>query len=152
MVTGTTTISQSPLDDAAAVAAGFASFEPVTPAVLDALRAAVPGSNVLTDPASVEKLSKDFYWYSPVLESQLKDLRAEVVVQPANTAEVEAVLRFAFAHHLPVTARGARHGQLRPGGSHARGHPARSGAHGQNPGDRAGRCRALRAGREAGGD
>lgn len=107
MVTGTTTISPSPLDASAKAAAGFPFFAAVTPETLAALRADVPGANVLTDEAAVERLSKDFYWYSPVLEGQLKNLRADVVVQPGNAAEVEAVLRFAHAHRVPVTARGA---------------------------------------------
>ncbi len=106
MVTGTT-ISQSPVDAVAASAAGFDTFQPLTADLLEALRAAVPGAVILTDPASIEKLSKDFYWYSPILVEQLKDLHAEVVVQPGSAADVEATLRFAFANHLPVTARGA---------------------------------------------
>ena len=107
MVTGTTTILNSLPDCGGVTTTDIGSFEPLTLEVLAALRAAVPGLTVLTDEASIEKLSKDFYWYSPVLEGQLKDLRAEAVVQPANAGEVEAVLRFAFAHRVPVTARGA---------------------------------------------
>ncbi len=38
----------------------------------------------ITAPAVVERLSKDFYWYSPVLKKRLEDKRAEVVVQPVD--------------------------------------------------------------------
>jgi len=61
----------------------------------------------LTAPAVVERLSKDFYWYSPVLKKRLEDKQAEVVVQPVNVEEVRAILRYCFAHDVPVTPRGA---------------------------------------------
>ena len=61
----------------------------------------------LTAPGVVERLSKDFYWYSPVLKKRLENKHAEVVVQPVNTDEVRSILRFCFAHDIPVTPRGA---------------------------------------------
>ena len=61
----------------------------------------------LTAPAVVERLSKDFYWYSPVLKKRLDDKRAQVVVQPVDVAEVRKILGFCFAHDIPVTPRGA---------------------------------------------
>jgi len=64
-------------------------------------------SRVLTAPAVVERLSKDFYWYSPVLRPALESKRADVVVQPVNVEEVRAVLRYCYAHDVPVTPRGA---------------------------------------------
>jgi FAD/FMN-containing dehydrogenase len=64
-------------------------------------------SRVLTTPAVVERLSKDFYWYSPVLRLALEGKRADVVVQPVSVEEVRAVLRYCYRHDVPVTARGA---------------------------------------------
>ena len=61
----------------------------------------------LTAPAVVERLSKDFYWYSPVLRKRLEDKQADAVVQPVDTDEVRRILRFCFAHDIPVTPRGA---------------------------------------------
>ena len=61
----------------------------------------------VTRPAIVERLSKDFYWYSPVLKPQLDDKLADAVVQPVNVDEIRNVLRFCFEHDIPVTARGA---------------------------------------------
>ncbi len=61
----------------------------------------------LTAPGVMERLSKDFYWYSPVLKKRLENKHAEVVVQPVNTDEVRSILRFCFAHDIPVTPRGA---------------------------------------------
>jgi len=62
---------------------------------------------VLTNPQVVQRLSRDFYWYSPVLKKLLDDKVAEAVVQPASTAEVVKVLGCCFARQIPVTARGA---------------------------------------------
>src|SRR6202012_2316653 len=61
----------------------------------------------VTAPAIVERLSKDFYWYSPVLKKQLEHKRAEAVVQPVNLEEIRSILRFCYAHDIPVTPRGA---------------------------------------------
>jgi FAD/FMN-containing dehydrogenase len=55
----------------------------------------------------VQRLSRDFYWYSPVLRKQLEGKVGEVVVQPLHTGEIQEVLRYCHAHDLPVTARGA---------------------------------------------
>jgi len=64
-------------------------------------------ARVLTAAAVLDRLSHDFYWYSPVLRPQLEDKCADVVVQPVNTAEVIAVMRFAGERGVPVTVRGA---------------------------------------------
>ncbi len=64
-------------------------------------------TRVVTNAQTVEQLSRDFYWYSPVLRKQLDGKFADLVVQPANAGEVQAVLRYCHAHDLPVTARGA---------------------------------------------
>ena len=64
-------------------------------------------TRVLTDRATVEQLSRDFYWYSPVLRKQLDGKAGDLVVQPLTAAEVQKVLRYCYAHDFPVTARGA---------------------------------------------
>ena len=62
---------------------------------------------VLVDPQMVERLSKDFYWYSPVLKGLLEDKRAEAVVQPRSREEIQNVLRYCFDKGIPVTTRGS---------------------------------------------
>ena len=47
-------------------------------------------SRVLTAPAVLDRLSHDFYWYSPVLRPLLVDKIAEVAVQPISVDEVIA--------------------------------------------------------------
>ena len=64
-------------------------------------------ARVLTQPQLVEQLSRDFYWYSPVLRKQLDGKAGDLVVQPVNVAEIQGVLRYCHAHDLPVTVRGA---------------------------------------------
>jgi FAD/FMN-containing dehydrogenase len=62
---------------------------------------------VLTAPTVVERLSKDFYWYSPVLKRQLEGKVGEIAIQPVSVEEVLAVARFAGLHNIPITVRGA---------------------------------------------
>jgi len=65
-----------------------------------------PG-RVLTAPNVVERLSKDFYWYSPVLKRQLQAKSGDIVVQPVTVEEILAIVRFAGDRRVPVTVRGA---------------------------------------------
>lgn len=62
---------------------------------------------VITTPSVVDRLSKDFYWYSPVLKRQLESKVGDVAVQPVNVEEVLAVARYAGKHAIPITVRGA---------------------------------------------
>ncbi len=64
-------------------------------------------ARVITTPTVVERLSKDFYWYSPVLKRQLEAKHGDIAVQPVNVEEVLEVVRFAGEHGIPVTVRGA---------------------------------------------
>src|ERR1700738_3179385 len=65
------------------------------------------GARVLTAPAVLDRLSHDFYWYSPVLRPLLVGKCGDVVVQPVNVNEVLAIMQFAGKHGVPVTVRGA---------------------------------------------
>jgi FAD/FMN-containing dehydrogenase len=64
-------------------------------------------ARVLTAPAVLDRLSHDFYWYSPILRPQLAGKVAEVAVQPVSVDEAVAVMRFAGRQGIPVTVRGA---------------------------------------------
>src|SRR5579871_562107 len=65
-----------------------------------------PG-RVFTSPAVLDRLSHDFYWYSPILRPQLAGKMGDIAVQPVSVDEVLAVLRFAGRDAIPVTVRGA---------------------------------------------
>ncbi|NEQ33510.1 MAG: FAD-binding protein, partial [Leptolyngbya sp. SIO4C5] len=54
----------------------------------DTLAAALGDIEIIRDRAQVEKLSKDYYYFSPVLQEQLADKTADLVVRPKSEAEV----------------------------------------------------------------
>ncbi|WP_058189168.1 FAD-binding oxidoreductase [Terracidiphilus gabretensis] len=64
-------------------------------------------ARVITAPAVLDRLSHDFYWYSPILRPQLADKQGDIAVQPVSVEEVLAILRFAGQHEISVTTRGA---------------------------------------------
>jgi FAD/FMN-containing dehydrogenase len=64
-------------------------------------------ARVSTVPQVVNRLSRDFYWYSPVLRKRLDGKIADVVVHPLTVTEIQDVLRYCYANDIPVTARGA---------------------------------------------
>jgi FAD/FMN-containing dehydrogenase len=64
-------------------------------------------SRVIDSPQVVDRLSRDFYWYSPVLKKLLDGKHADVVVQPVSAEEVQSVLAYCYEHEIPVTARGS---------------------------------------------
>src|SRR5271163_3898630 len=64
-------------------------------------------ARVIDNPQVVDRLSRDFYWYSPVLKKLLDGKTADLVVQPINAQEVQDVLAYCYAHEVPLTARGS---------------------------------------------
>ena len=59
-----------------------------------------------TEPAVVRQKSRDFFWYSPVLNRQLRGRSAQAVVSPRNEAEVVRAAAACCRHKVPITARG----------------------------------------------
>ncbi|HSY68947.1 MAG TPA: FAD-binding oxidoreductase [Edaphobacter sp.] len=64
-------------------------------------------ARVITNAQIVQRLSRDFYWYSPILKRQLDDKTAELAVQPISVKEIERVLACCYERNVPVTTRGA---------------------------------------------
>jgi FAD/FMN-containing dehydrogenase len=65
----------------------------------------------------VERLSQDFYWFSPVLKRQLEHLRAHAVARPKTEDEIRAVVAACAAERVPITVRGSgtgNYGQCMP--------------------------------------
>ena len=65
----------------------------------------------------VERLSQDFYWFSPVLKRQLEALRADAVARPKSEDEIRAVVAGCARRGLPITVRGSgtgNYGQCMP--------------------------------------
>jgi len=64
-------------------------------------------ARLITEPGAVEQLSRDFYWYSPVLRKELDGKVGDAVVQPISAFEILKVLQYCHARDIAVTARGA---------------------------------------------
>ncbi len=73
---------------------------------LAALRRDIAGIKIEDRPNLVRTKSRDFFWYSPILLQQLDRCRADLVVQPADEAELIRAAAAIAKHRLPVTVRG----------------------------------------------
>lgn len=82
----------------------MSSFSPL---LLSELRSLLGDAYVITAGDTLETLSKDFYWYSPVLKRQLDDKRADVVVRPGSMDELRATVAACARAKVPVVPRGA---------------------------------------------
>ncbi|MDQ6423214.1 FAD-binding oxidoreductase [Paenibacillus sp. LHD-117] len=60
----------------------------------------------VVEKTAIEKLSKDYYWYSPLLQAKLKDKVAEGAVRIRTEADLKQTLAYAYANRIPVTPRG----------------------------------------------
>ena len=67
----------------------------------------IAGVPATTDRPTVRRRSRDFFWYSPVLNAELAGKSADVVVTPRSEADVLRVAAAAVRHRLPVTPRGS---------------------------------------------
>ncbi|MFW5679880.1 MAG: FAD-binding oxidoreductase [Pseudomonadota bacterium] len=69
--------------------------------------AELDGLVVDTEPARVQRRSRDFSWFSPILAEGLDGVAADAVVSPADDDELKALLAACWRHDVPVTVRGA---------------------------------------------
>lgn len=73
----------------------------------NAIASELAGMELITEPTQITKLSLDYYHFSPVLQPQLSDKRGDLVVRPANEAQVLQVAAVCVKHKVPLTVRGA---------------------------------------------
>ncbi|QCI64648.1 FAD-binding oxidoreductase [Phreatobacter stygius] len=81
------------------------------------LKSRLGGIRTEENPALVKQKSRDFYWYSPTLKRQLDHVVGDIIVSPANEAEVIRTLAAAYELGIPVTPRGTgtgNYGQAMP--------------------------------------
>jgi len=92
-------------------------FDPATVARRSAeLVQQLPALEWIVD-GRVERLSQDFYWFSPVLKRQLAGLRADAVVRPKTEDEIRAVVSACAVAGVPIVVRGSgtgNYGQCMP--------------------------------------
>jgi FAD/FMN-containing dehydrogenase len=77
---------------------------------IDALLKDLGDVPVTTDMQRVRIRSRDYFWYSPVLNAQLHGKSADIVVTPRDEADVIRVAAAAYRHRVPITPRGAATG------------------------------------------
>ncbi len=65
---------------------------------------------VITEEKVVRRRSRDFFWYSPILNVELADKSADVIVAPRTEAEVIATVRACVRNGVPITPRGGATG------------------------------------------
>lgn len=66
----------------------------------------LPRESVSVDPKALENNSRDYAWFSNVLEEELDQYRAEVVAWPRDERQLADVLAAGYACHVPITVRG----------------------------------------------
>ncbi len=75
--------------------------------MIDRLLDDLAGIPFTTVPTLVRQKSRDFFWYSPVLNAMLRDKKAEAVVMPRDEADVVRIAAACVRHRVPITARGS---------------------------------------------
>ncbi|MEM6940642.1 MAG: FAD-binding oxidoreductase [Pseudomonadota bacterium] len=70
------------------------------------IAAALAPVEVIDDPTTVKKRSRDFFWYSPLLNAKLRRSFGDLVVRPKTRDELAHVLGVAFRAEAPVVMRG----------------------------------------------
>jgi FAD/FMN-containing dehydrogenase len=62
--------------------------------------------DVISEPVLVKKRSRDFFWYSPILNEHLKRSFGDLVALPKNRAELAHCLSLAHEAEVPIVIRG----------------------------------------------
>lgn len=73
---------------------------------LNAFLQAIDGIGYSQDGHTLSVKSKDYFWYSPLLQQSLGDKLGEVLVKPLDQSELIRVAAAACRHHINLTVRG----------------------------------------------
>jgi FAD/FMN-containing dehydrogenase len=61
---------------------------------------------VVTEEKVVRRRSRDFFWYSPILNAQLDGKSADLIVLPRDEQDVIRIASVCARHRMPITVRG----------------------------------------------
>ena len=67
----------------------------------------IDGVPIISEPVAIRRKSRDYFWYSPILNEQLAGKVADAVVAPRHEADVIRVAAACARHGVPLTPRGA---------------------------------------------
>ncbi|MDB5817769.1 MAG: FAD-binding protein [Rhizobacter sp.] len=84
------------------------NYDPVTVSRLAAqLPLELPSLDWIVDKSRVDRLSQDFYWFSPALKRDLDGKVADVAVRPRTEEEIRLVVAACARDGIPITLRGS---------------------------------------------
>ena len=83
----------------------LSSVDDLSSTALDELIADLGDIPVVTEPKVVRRRSRDFFWYSPVLNQQLEGKSADLIVAPRDESEVIHTVAACVRHRVPITVR-----------------------------------------------
>jgi FAD/FMN-containing dehydrogenase len=78
----------------------------VTTEKMTTLRQALSGIALDDASAELDKLSRDYYWYSPILSAQLDGKRGQLIARPSSEQEVVRIAAACARSRVPLTVRG----------------------------------------------
>ena len=67
----------------------------------------IDGVPIISEPVAIRRKSRDYFWYSPILNEQLSGKLADAVVAPRDEADVIRIAAACARHGVPLTPRGA---------------------------------------------
>lgn len=74
---------------------------------IEGLKASLAGVPLIEERQFVRKRSRDFFWYSPILNKELADKSADIIAAPRDEAEVVRIAAACAKHRVPLTVRAA---------------------------------------------
>src|SRR5258708_7546271 len=77
----------------------------LSPSTLASLVADLGDIPTVTDAKIVRRRSRDFFWYSPILNEQLEGKSADLIVAPRDEADVVRVAAACARYRVPLTVR-----------------------------------------------